>query len=402
MTGSGLGRYLTTVILARSSAEAAAAALLIVSVAVLGSATSGSFLVAALTATAAVAGPVVGALVDRTKHPRGAFAIALCCFGVGLAGVAICIGYAPNAVLILFAALAGIGFPAVTGGWSAQIPRVIGPGTLRRAYSVDAATYSVASVAAPPLAAATVAVAARAPLWLPVVLAAGALVALRALPLKAPTAARPKTSLLNDVRTGTALMMNRLPLRRVVIITTVGWAGQSAVFVCTPILALSVGGSLQFTSAILLSYASGGLATAIWFARHPVARPDRMVILGTAASGVALAGIGLAHTPALLLAAVFVSGGVQPPVLSSIFQVRTRESPEHLRSQVFTTSASLRTGTWALLTAVFGVLVSHSVTLTIAVAAVLELVGVAVGLAFGPHVPHRADWVRRGSRNVEE
>jgi MFS family permease len=399
---SGLPTYLATATLARSASESAGPALLIVAVAVLGTASTGSFLVAAMTASGAVSGPVIGALLDRSPQPRRAFAIALACLGLGLAGVAIWIGHAPFAVVLGFAVAAGLGYPAATGAWSAQIPRVIAPSHLHRAYGADAATYSVAAVVAPPVAAATVALTTRAPLWLSVALVAATLVALRALPLAPAAHDRPPTSLFADLRAGTALMARNVALRRTVIITTLGFAGQSAVFVCAPVLAQSVGGSLQFTGVVLGVFAAGGVVTAIWFTGHPVKRPDRMVIVSTLLSAVALTFVGLAPTPWLLLIAAFAMGAVEPPLMSSMFQIRARESPAHVQSQVFTTSASLRMGAFAAGTAICGVLVSHSVAAVIAFGVGLHLVALIIGVVVGPDLPNREEWLHRDSRTVGE
>ena len=68
---------------------------------------------------------------------------------VGLAAIALLIGKVPLWLVMAMAVFAGFGYPAVTGAWSAQLPRLI-PGTaITRAYSADAATYSVAAVVAP-------------------------------------------------------------------------------------------------------------------------------------------------------------------------------------------------------------------------------------------------------------
>ena len=55
------------------------------------------------------------------------------------------------------AVFAGLGYPALTGAWSAQLPKMIPVDRLKHAYASDAATYSVAAVVAPPLATALVA-----------------------------------------------------------------------------------------------------------------------------------------------------------------------------------------------------------------------------------------------------
>lgn len=398
MTGSGasaLPAYLVTATLARSASESAGPALLVVTVAVVGSAATGSYVVAAMTISAAIGGPVVGALLDRSPRPRRGFALAMATLGAGLAAIAVVIGHAPLAVVMALAVVAGFGYPAATGAWSAQLPRLVVPAALTRAYSADAATYSVAAVVAPPLAAALVVASARAPLWLSVLLVGAALVGLRAVPLASPGAERTADSLSSDLRAGMHVMTQNSALRRTVIITTVGFAGQAAVFVSAPLLAQSLTGSLQFTGVILGVFAAGGVVTALWFTRHPVQRPDRMVIASTLLSAVMLAAIGLAPTPWLLLVAAFAMGALEPPLISSMFQIRARESPTHIQSQVFTTSASLRTAAFAASTALCGLLVSVGIGAIIAFGVALHLVALVLGLTLGPHLPQREHWVRR-------
>ena len=69
--------YLATATLARAATESTGPALLLTSIAVLGNGASGSYLVASLTGAAAIGGPVVGAVLDRSRRPPLAFAGAI-------------------------------------------------------------------------------------------------------------------------------------------------------------------------------------------------------------------------------------------------------------------------------------------------------------------------------------
>lgn len=391
---SHLRGYLVTATLARSASESAGPALLLVTIAVVGSAATGSYVVACMTVSAAVAGPFVGAILDRAGSARRAFTATMVLMAGGLAAIALAIGNVPIGVVMALAAVAGIGYPAVTGAWSAQLPRLVPAGALRRAYASDAATYSVAAVVAPPVAAALIALSVHAPLWLPVLLLLVSSVALRWVPVSAPPSAG-SVSMSADLRAGTAVLARNRTLRRTVIITTVGFAGQAAIFVSAPLLAESMTGSLEFTGLVLGAFAAGGVLAALWLTRHPVARPDRAVIAGTVASAACLALVGLAGTPWLLLVAAFAMGASEPPIVSSMFQVRVRESPVHVQSQVFTTSASLRMCAFAAALAACGALVSVGIWAIIAFGVALHLLSLVLGLALGPDLPHRSTWVHR-------
>jgi MFS family permease len=392
---SALPAYLTTATLARSATESAGPALLLVAIATLGSARTGSYLVASLTASAAVGGPIVGALLDRTSAPRRGFALSIAIMAAGLVAIALTIGHLPIGWVMAMAVVAGFGYPAITGAWSAQLPRLVPRAALTHAYSSDAATYSVAAVVAPPIAAALIALSDTAPLWLPVVLLLASLALIRTVPLNHLGERALTTSLVDDLRAGFGTIIHRVSLRRTAVITTVGFAGQAAIFVAAPLLAQSVTGSLSFTGVILGSFALGGVLTALWFARHPVVRPDRAVMVSMVISGVTLVLVGLAPTTWFLLLAAFAMGASEPPLVSGMFQIRQREAPSRVQAQVFTTSASLRMTAFAVATAVCGTLIAVGVWAVIAFGVLLHVLALLLGVFVGPPLPPREHWIRR-------
>lgn len=390
-----LPAYLGAATLARSATESAGPALLVTSVAVLGSASTGSYIVASLTAAAAIAGPVAGALIDRSRAARTGFSVSLLVMVVGITAIALTIGSVPLAAVMALAVLAGLGYPALTGAWSAQLPDLVPPERLTRAYSFDAATYSVAAVVAPPAATAMVAIAPIAPLWLTVLLLLVALAALRLVPLRTTPRSASPTSLVASLRAGVSAMTRIPALRRSTLITTVGFAGLSSVFVAAPVLALDSGSGLGFTGVILGTFAVGGLVSAAWFTRRPVQRPDRAIIVSTVLSGLFLLAIGLAPTTALLLIAAFAMGASEPPLVSAMFRIRIRESPPALQAQVFSTSASLRMTAFAIATAINGWLLTWGLMWAIGFGLALHVLGLLLGLVYGPALPHRRHWLHR-------
>lgn len=398
MSATALPRYLVTATLARSATESAGPALLLVAIATLGSARTGSYLVASLTASAAIAGPIVGALLDRTASPRTGFALAMTTMAIGLAAIALTITRVPLGVVMMLALVAGLGYPAITGAWSAQLPRLVPRERLTKAYSSDAATYSVAAVVAPPFAAALVSVSATAPLWLPVLLLLASLGLLRLVPLHADTGSRPATSLLANLREGASTIVRGAALRRTTIITVVGFGGQAAIFVAAPLLAQELSGSLQFTGVILGAFALGGVISALWFASRPVQRPDRAIIVSMLLSGALLVLVGLAPTTWFLLVASFLMGATEPPLVAGMFLVRQREAPTRVQSQVFTTSASLRLTAFAIATAICGTLIPLGVWSVIAFGVLLHFASVVIGVWLGPPLPPRDHWFHRTPR----
>ena len=96
-----------------------------------------------------------------------------------------------------------------------------------------------------------------------------------------------------------------------------------------------------------------------------------------------------------MLAFSFAMGATEAPLLSSMFQVRNRESPAHVQSQVFTTSASLRMTSFAVASALSGWLLHFGYEFAIALGVLLHVVSVIIGVVLGPRLPHRRHWVRR-------
>lgn len=315
---------------------------------------------------------------------------------IGLLVIALVIGRVPIGVVVVLAVLAGTGYPALTGAWSAQLPTFIPASGIRRAYSADAATYSAAAVVAPPAATALVVLAPTAPLLLTVVLLLAAIAMLRTVPLRTSPITR-ESSLRRDLLDGARAMTTIPALRRSTIITTIGFAGQAGIFVSAPILAERTGEGLGFTGVILGAFAIGGLLSAGWFARRPIQRPDRAIIVSTFLSGLMLGAVGLAPTTALLLVAAFAMGATEPPLVSAMFQIRVRESPAHLQAQVFSTSASLRMTAFALATAASGWLLGWGVGAAIAFGVALHALSLLLGIVLGPRLPHRRHWVHRDS-----
>src|SRR5580698_1576059 len=128
-------------------------ALLLAGFAVTGSAAAGSTLLAALTIAAAVGGPLFGVLLDRSPRPDRVLALTLAAYALGVIAVAAAVGRLPVPFVAAIALAAGLFNPAVAGGWTSQLPRIVTGPALSRGFALDAMTYSVASLAGPALAA---------------------------------------------------------------------------------------------------------------------------------------------------------------------------------------------------------------------------------------------------------
>ncbi|QEU91284.1 MFS transporter [Streptomyces kanamyceticus] len=148
------GRYLAGAVAARAGDEMSGPALMLAGFALTGSAVDASSLLAGVTVAAAVGGPVLGVLLDRSRRPGRLLAGALALYAAGLGAILAGLGRLPFAGILLIAVPVGLLGPALSGGWTAQLPRVVvpGEGRLERANALDAMTFGVASLAGPALA----------------------------------------------------------------------------------------------------------------------------------------------------------------------------------------------------------------------------------------------------------
>ncbi|ATL31083.1 MFS transporter [Streptomyces formicae] len=149
-----LGRYLAGAVAARAGDEMSGPALMLAGFALTGSAVEASSLLAGVTVAAAVGGPALGVLLDRSSRPGRLLAGALVLYAAGLGAILAGLGRLPFAGVLLIAVPVGLLGPALSGGWTAQLPRVIvpGEGCSERANALDAMTFGVASLAGPALA----------------------------------------------------------------------------------------------------------------------------------------------------------------------------------------------------------------------------------------------------------
>jgi MFS family permease len=421
----GLRRYLAGAAAARAGDEMSGPALLLLGFAVTGRPETGSGLLACLTIAGAAGGPLFGALLDRSRRPDRLLARTLAAYALGIVALQAAVGRLPMLALAAIALLAGLFSPAVAGGWTAQLPRIVTGRELDRGSALDALTFSAASLAGPALAAGVAAgIGVRA-----AVLTAAGLVALAvpsacSLSRYRPTAAtRPGLDLTTvhptlgrQMAAGFAVIVARRPLLRATVTSVVSYAGIGMLLVCCPLLgAQRLGGAARGALLISATAVASLIANAI-LARRPgpprrrrpgvqrrrrpgvqrrkrpgiqrrrrpgCPRPDTRVLASTLVIGASMAAAVL--TPGwLTLAAVALGGAGEGPQLTALLAVRHRETPAHLRGQVYTTAASLKIAGLAAGAALAGPLAGWSVTGCLLIAAGTQLAAAAAYLLAGP------------------
>ncbi|GGS72162.1 hypothetical protein GCM10010176_014020 [Nonomuraea spiralis] len=371
------------VVAARTGDEMSGPALLVAGLAATGSPLLGASLLAGLTVSAAVGGPLLGVLLDRARRPGRLLAGCLLGYAGGLLLVAYGVGRAPGAVLVALAAVTGLAGPALTGGWTGQLPLVSGPDARRltRATTLDAMSYNVAGLAGPAAVGVVAAVGGgTAAVPVSVALLLIALPAAWTLPAHdVPATAAAPPPVLDGVR---VVLRNRV-LRRATAGSMVSCAGAGMFVVSAPMLGLELAGDSGRGTLLLAVTAAAGLAANGLLAwRGGPRRWDTTLVRSTALIGLgmaAAAGAGAfagAYWMAVVAAAMVGAG--EGPQLTALFAVRQREAPAGLRSQVFTTGASLKITSFAAGSALAGPLSAHAAGAALLAGAALQAVAVAV------------------------
>ncbi|MFC7964166.1 MFS transporter [Streptomyces cinereoruber] len=147
--------HLTGAAMARTGDEMAGPALVLAGFALTGSAADASLLLAGVTVSSVLGGPVLGSLLDRAERPGRLLAAALALYAAGLTAVLVGLGRLPFALTLAAAVLTGLLGPALSGGWTAQLPAVVRDDRLDRANALDAMTFGAAGLAGPALAGGT-------------------------------------------------------------------------------------------------------------------------------------------------------------------------------------------------------------------------------------------------------
>jgi len=406
MDRCGLRRYLAGAAAARAGDEMSGPALLLLGFAVTGRPETGSGLLASLTIAGAAGGPLFGALLDRSRRPDRLLAWTLAAYGLGIVALQAAVGRLPMPALAAVALLAGLFNPAVAAGWTAQLPRVVTGRELDRGSALDALTFSAASLAGPALAAGVAAgIGARA-----AVLTSAGLVALavpsacslsRYRPAMAAAAVRGSLSLRRQMAEGFAVIVARRPLLRTTVTSVVSYAGIGMLLVCCPLLgAQRLGGPARGALLISATAIASLTANAILARRPAGGQPDTRVLASTLVIGASMAAAAVAPGW-LTLATVALSGAGEGPQLTALLAVRHRETPAHLRGQVYTTAASLKIAGLAAGAALAGPLAGWSVTGCLLIAAGTQLVAAAAYLLAGPTRQGRREPTgRNGERNA--
>ena len=371
-------------------------ALVLLVVARTGDARLAGLLVAAFTVPTLVAGPVLGAYLDRLSRKRPLFAVSQALLAVDLAAVLGLAGRGPAWLAALLALLAGATSPVLTGGYSTLVPLVIAPRALGRANALDAASYGVAGIAGP-AAVSAVAGTLGAPAGFAVLvgLAALGLPLLLGAPMRAPDGGEGRPAGGGDVESLAAAIADGLRLLRrsrelaaVTAATTAGQFFQGPLPVLLPLLAIALGRSAAGGGWLLTAFSAGGLLGALASDRLLRRRQARAVLAGSLGA-LAVLLVLLAVTPSFpgSLAVAVAAGVADGPALAATLTVRQGSVPAGRYAQVLATAASFKIAAYAAGSAAAGLLTGlltvRELLLAVAAGQLLSAVPLVAG-ARGP------------------
>ncbi|MER7358870.1 MFS transporter [Nonomuraea dietziae] len=375
---------------ARTGDEMSGPALLLAGAAITGSVSTASSLLAGIMISAAIGGPVFGVLLDRATRPGRLLAWALGVYATGLVAILASLGRVPVVVTILLAVCVGLLGPALSGGWTSQLPRVATGERLPRANALDAMTFNLASLVGPALAGIVAGVwGASAGVVVSAALICSALPSALTLPaIPKPAKSRPSPSVASDLAAGLRAILRSRGLARATGTSVISCAGQGMVIACIPLLGDSLGAAGYGAILLSVTAASALVANAI-LTRHPrLLAPDTIIWCSTIVLAAALVLLAT-DRPALVIAAMVIAGLGEGPQLTALFAIRHREAPGRLRGQIFTTGASLKITGFALGAGIAGPVADWSLPGALLTAAGTQVLA-ALGFAWHSRARRRA------------
>ncbi|MFF7814057.1 MFS transporter [Streptomyces sp. NPDC007945] len=358
--------HLTGALAARTGDEAAGPALALAGFAAAGSTSGAASLLACVTVAAAVGGPVVGALLDRSPRPGRILAGALALYAAGLGAVLLGLGRLPFAVTAALAVVTGLMGPALSGGWTAQLPGLAPADRRSRLHGLDSLTFSAAALAGPALAggAALVLGAPAAVVVAAALIAAAVPVAWALPPAGPPRGGRPGGG-------GVRAVFRRGPLLRATVASVGGATAQGVVAACLPALGARALGAPGRGVLLLSVAAAASLAATALHARLPHSVPAGRVLWGAALAQAGAWVVAATGGAVALVVAFAVAGAAEGPQLTALFAVRHEETPEGLRGRVFAVGTSVKITGFAVGAVVAGWVAARSVPAALLLAAVL-------------------------------
>lgn len=264
--------------------------------------------------------------------------------------------------------------PAISGGWSSRVKDLVPADELPRASAIDATTFNIAGLAGPAIAGLVAAhFGAHWSIVLLVALLVFAVPFAWTFPKRIETVTS-DTHVLGDVKAGFKVIATKKLLLRTTLTSVISYSAIGMMTAAAPLVSRHLTGNAGFGGVLLSVLSISALLATVIYAKSSIhKKPDVVVFASTLGLALALALLAYADNTLTAVIAMLVVGIADGPQLAAVFAVRNREAPDRIRSQVFTTGASLKITGAAFGFALAGWIAPHSLFVCLLVASAIQL-----------------------------
>lgn len=325
----------------------------------------------------------MGVIMDRAIRPGRVLAMALTGYAIALGFLTLTLGDIARWESLIVAVCAGSFMSSMAGGWSSILPAAIGGSHLERVAALDGGTYDLAGLVGPASAGFMVLYCGGklAALMVSLLVLASAVVAWRVVPETGiNTREGGDDASRGAIWSGWQTIVYSRSLRRVTVVSMASYLGLGMLSVTIPLVARHVTGSADYGGVLVSAMSLAALGATAAYAKW-AERGGADLMVGMSPLMMAL-GLGLLMVPSwpLAIISVLAIGVGDGPQTAALIAVRFRDSPVAVRSQVFLTGSGLKVAALALGMVVAGRLEAASVSLTLTIALVVEVL--ATGIYF--------------------
>jgi MFS family permease len=329
--------FVLTVLLARSSATMFNVAGVLLVLARTGSAPLAGATAAAAVLPGAVTGPMLGAWLEVVSRRRVWIVLDQLLSVLGLLGVVVLAGHAPNWTVPAVAIVYSVTRPLSAGSFYSALAEIAGPDLLDLASAIEASSLNLAIIVGPALAgllagATSAATAIE-------VQAAATLVVAGLIAINPAFEARPRErveSVGHALREGTRALVGSPVLRAVGIGSTLAAFGWGLMTIGFPLYAARTLHSGAHAGGYLWAGVALGSILGTFGLRGSASL--RRIAASYGILGISALAWPLAHTLAIGIVLVTATGFLEGPAYSDTIALRQRHTPPAVRAQVMTTT----------------------------------------------------------------
>jgi hypothetical protein len=332
--------FVLTVLLARSSATMFNVAGVLLVLARTGSAPLAGATAAASVLPGAVTGPMLGAWLEVVRHRRVWIVLDQLLSVLGLLAVVVLAGHAPNWTVPAVATVYSVTRPLSSGSFYSALAEIAGPDLLDLASAIEASSLNLSIIVGPALAGLLAGATSAATA---IEVQAGATVVVAALIAINPAfEARPRErveSVAHALREGTHALVGNPVLRAVGVGSTLAAFGWGLMTIGFPLYAART----LHAGAHAGGYLWAGVALGSIIGTFALRGSPSLTRIGASYGILGLSALvwPLAHTLAIGIVLVTVTGFLEGPAYSDTISLRQRHTPPAVRAQVMTTTTGI-------------------------------------------------------------